>query len=188
MDGSGSIDYIEFVAAAGMMHREEHAVTIKRAFEQIDTDGSGAISVEEFARVCVNLGMGDYDDLLMTITVASQEELVRGGLRCMHILQSGKGTTLWRLEVWCLLRSALTLAWGTSSAALPADDSHHRMARGSGEGWFEVHAHASEWEGTSMKLVQVCVHHGMGHYLLMTATRTLQEENVSGIWRCPVYI
>ena len=32
--------------------------------------------MEEFAQVCVDLGMGDYDNLLVTITMAAQEELV----------------------------------------------------------------------------------------------------------------
>lgn len=51
IDGSGFIDYTEFVAAAMDMEQMLSDKKLKRAFEMFDVDGSGVISAEEIKEV-----------------------------------------------------------------------------------------------------------------------------------------
>ncbi|CAI6007001.1 unnamed protein product [Closterium sp. NIES-65] len=78
MDGSGSIEYAEFVAATTVLHRDRHAAAIQEAFQEMDADGSGAVSVEEFAAVCCRLGMGSLDEMRDIIATATAAEYGNG--------------------------------------------------------------------------------------------------------------
>lgn len=51
IDGSGYIDYTEFVAAAMDMEQMLSDKKLKRAFDMFDVDGSGVISADEIKEV-----------------------------------------------------------------------------------------------------------------------------------------
>ena len=66
MDNSGTIDYIEFIAATlhlNKLEREEHLVA---AFSYFDKDGSGYITVDELQQACQEHNMPDafLDDVI----------------------------------------------------------------------------------------------------------------------------
>lgn len=66
MDNSGTIDYIEFIAATlhlNKLEREEHLVA---AFSYFDKDGSGYITVDELQQACKEHNMPDafLDDVI----------------------------------------------------------------------------------------------------------------------------
>ena len=66
MDNSGTIDYIEFIAATlhlNKLEREEHLVA---AFAYFDKDGSGYITVDELQQACQEHNMPDafLDDVI----------------------------------------------------------------------------------------------------------------------------
>jgi calcium-dependent protein kinase len=59
IDNSGTIDYIEFIAATlhlNKLEREEHLVA---AFTYFDKDGSGYIIVDELQEACKEQNMPD---------------------------------------------------------------------------------------------------------------------------------
>mmetsp|Transcript_22082 Transcript_22082/g.37757 ORF Transcript_22082/g.37757 Transcript_22082/m.37757 type:complete len:95 (+) Transcript_22082:59-343(+) len=59
VNGDGTIDYEEFLAAtisAGKIERDEH---LKMAFEHFDLDGNGQISHAELTQCLSNLGIKD---------------------------------------------------------------------------------------------------------------------------------
>lgn len=67
MDNSGTIDYIEFIAATlhlNKLEREEHLVA---AFSYFDKDGSGYITVDELQQACKEHNMPDafLDDVII---------------------------------------------------------------------------------------------------------------------------
>jgi hypothetical protein len=66
IDNSGTIDYIEFIAATlhlNKLEREEHLVA---AFSYFDKDGSGYITVDELQQACKEHNMPDafLDDVI----------------------------------------------------------------------------------------------------------------------------
>lgn len=66
VDNSGTIDYIEFIAATlhlNKLEREEHLVA---AFSYFDKDGSGYITVDELQQACKEHNMPDafLDDVI----------------------------------------------------------------------------------------------------------------------------
>jgi hypothetical protein len=74
VDNSGTIDYIEFIAATlhlNKLEREEHLVA---AFSYFDKDGSGYITVDELQQACKEHNMPDafLDDV---ITEADQDNV-----------------------------------------------------------------------------------------------------------------
>jgi calcium-dependent protein kinase len=60
VDGSGYIDYTEFVASAMDMQNLLTNDKLKRAFDMFDNDGSGSISAEEIKEV---LGLTDNEQM-----------------------------------------------------------------------------------------------------------------------------
>jgi len=60
IDGSGTIDYTEFVAAAMQMEQLTTDSKLKKAFGLFDTDGSGLISADEIRAV---LGLTDDKEM-----------------------------------------------------------------------------------------------------------------------------
>jgi calcium-dependent protein kinase len=60
VDGSGYIDYTEFVASAMDMQNLLTNDKLKRAFDMFDTDGSGMISIDEIRDV---LGLTDNEQM-----------------------------------------------------------------------------------------------------------------------------
>ena len=66
IDNSGTIDYIEFIAATlhlNKLEREEHLVA---AFSYFDKDGSGYITVDELQQACKehNMPAAFLDDVI----------------------------------------------------------------------------------------------------------------------------
>ena len=47
LDGSGSIDYEEFIAATVNLNRLEQETAFQKAFEHFDTDNSGYLTLSE---------------------------------------------------------------------------------------------------------------------------------------------
>lgn len=65
VDGDGLIDYNEFVAATMQVSALEKEELLEKAFRQIDTDGSGTISIEELGEALKKFGIfDDARDLL----------------------------------------------------------------------------------------------------------------------------
>eukprot|EP01057_Protomagalhaensia_wolfi_P005264 Protomagalhaensia_wolfi_Nauph_80__5263@NODE_567_length_2277_cov_17_437891_g423_i0_p1_GENE_NODE_567_length_2277_cov_17_437891_g423_i0NODE_567_length_2277_cov_17_437891_g423_i0_p1_ORF_typecomplete_len671_score140_29Pkinase/PF00069_25/9_3e69Pkinase_Tyr/PF07714_17/5_5e48EFhand_7/PF13499_6/2_5e11EFhand_7/PF13499_6/1_6e13EFhand_7/PF13499_6/9e15EFhand_8/PF13833_6/0_21EFhand_8/PF13833_6/3_5e06EFhand_8/PF13833_6/0_016EFhand_8/PF13833_6/0_00017EFhand_8/PF13833_6/0_00029EFhand_8/PF13833_6/1_5e06EFhand_1/PF len=60
IDGSGSISYTEFLAAC-YTWRESELNIVWTAFNKLDTDNDGVISVEEFSRLLLGDAEGDQD-------------------------------------------------------------------------------------------------------------------------------
>ena len=60
IDGSGTIDYTEFVAAAMEMEQLTTDTKLKKAFGLFDKDNSGLISADEIREV---LGLTDNQDM-----------------------------------------------------------------------------------------------------------------------------
>ena len=60
VDGDGSIDYNEFVAATMHVSKLEQEELLQRAFRQLDADGSGSISIDELAAALREFGI--YED------------------------------------------------------------------------------------------------------------------------------
>lgn len=59
MTNSGSIDYVEFVAAmlnSNKIDKEDHLYT---AFSYFDKDGSGYITADELQKACEEFGLQD---------------------------------------------------------------------------------------------------------------------------------
>lgn len=65
VDGSGYIDYTEFVASAMNMEALMTDQKLKRAFDMFDNDGSGCISADEIRDV---LGLTDNEQMNEKIT------------------------------------------------------------------------------------------------------------------------
>ncbi|XP_010266896.1 PREDICTED: calcium-dependent protein kinase 29-like isoform X2 [Nelumbo nucifera] len=59
VDGNGTIDYIEFIAATMHRHRLEKEEHLYKAFEHFDKDGSGFITKDELKQALTEYGMGD---------------------------------------------------------------------------------------------------------------------------------
>eukprot|EP01053_Blabericola_migrator_P003658 Blabericola_migrator_1__3657@NODE_2096_length_3280_cov_158_697790_g1327_i0_p1_GENE_NODE_2096_length_3280_cov_158_697790_g1327_i0NODE_2096_length_3280_cov_158_697790_g1327_i0_p1_ORF_typecomplete_len702_score114_12Pkinase/PF00069_25/1_1e71Pkinase_Tyr/PF07714_17/3e50EFhand_7/PF13499_6/3_8e11EFhand_7/PF13499_6/5_7e13EFhand_7/PF13499_6/1_1e14EFhand_8/PF13833_6/0_018EFhand_8/PF13833_6/1_6e05EFhand_8/PF13833_6/5_3EFhand_8/PF13833_6/8_1e05EFhand_8/PF13833_6/0_0029EFhand_8/PF13833_6/2_3e07EFhand_1/PF0003 len=71
IDGSGSISYTEFLAAC-YTWRESELNIVWTAFNKLDTDADGVISVEEFSRLL--LGGGDVDQDLTQSRLIKRRE------------------------------------------------------------------------------------------------------------------
>jgi calcium-dependent protein kinase len=48
IDGSGELDYEEFIAATLAQSRQASDAAVRRAFDYFDVDGDGSITVQEF--------------------------------------------------------------------------------------------------------------------------------------------
>ncbi|EOA20568.1 hypothetical protein CARUB_v10000880mg [Capsella rubella] len=59
VDGNGTIDYIEFIAATMQRHKLERDEILHRAFQDLDKDNSGYITKEELEIAMKERGMGD---------------------------------------------------------------------------------------------------------------------------------
>ena len=84
MDNSGTIDYIEFIAATlhlNKLEREEHLVA---AFSYFDKDGSGYITVDELQQACKEHNMPDafLDDVIIE---ADQDNVSKFTLVMLYI-------------------------------------------------------------------------------------------------------
>jgi calcium-dependent protein kinase len=59
IDNSGTIDYIEFIAATLHLNKLEHKEHLVAAFTYFDKDGSGYIIVDELQEACKEQNMPD---------------------------------------------------------------------------------------------------------------------------------
>ena len=56
LDGDGTLNYEEFIAATASLSKLERETNILEAFKQFDTDHSGALSKEEVTQALVSMG------------------------------------------------------------------------------------------------------------------------------------
>jgi Ca2+-binding EF-hand superfamily protein len=65
VNGDGTIDYEEFLAATINVGKLEREDNLKRAFEHFDLDGNGQITHDELTQVCGGISTGGLrSDLL----------------------------------------------------------------------------------------------------------------------------
>ena len=62
IDGSGTIDFIEFLQLMNYFWKDEAEETARRVFEVFDLDGSGAIDAEEFRFMLTEFGYEDFTE------------------------------------------------------------------------------------------------------------------------------
>ncbi|EFJ07310.1 calcium dependent protein kinase 34 [Selaginella moellendorffii] len=61
VDGNGTIDYLEFIQASMHLNKMDRGDHLHAAFQNIDTDGSGYITMEELEAALVKHGLGVED-------------------------------------------------------------------------------------------------------------------------------
>lgn len=59
MDKSGTIDYIEFIAATLHFNKVQREDNLVAAFSYFDKDGSGYITQDELQKACEEFGLKD---------------------------------------------------------------------------------------------------------------------------------
>jgi len=62
LDGSGTIDFIEFLQLMNFFWKEEIDETIRNMFEVFDLNGSGTIDAEEFRFMMTEFGYEDFTE------------------------------------------------------------------------------------------------------------------------------
>lgn len=70
IDKSGTIDYVEFLAATLHLNKMEREENLLAAFSFFDKDGSGYITIDELQQACSEFGLGDdahLDDMIKEI-------------------------------------------------------------------------------------------------------------------------
>ena len=70
LDGSGELDYEEFIAATLARSKRQSEVAVHAAFDYFDKDGDGSITAEEFEEAFSKMSpveranLGDVDELI----------------------------------------------------------------------------------------------------------------------------
>lgn len=102
LDNSGTIDYVEFVAAMLHMNKVQKEDHLFAAFSYFDQDGSGYITKDELALACEKYGMVDVnlDEIIGEIDKDNVRILLRIYMTLfLHICLA---PTVYMLVLFCL--------------------------------------------------------------------------------------
>ncbi|GLU23669.1 hypothetical protein SLE2022_396580 [Rubroshorea leprosula] len=72
LDGTGTIDYIEFITATMHRHRLERDEHLYKAFQHFDKDNSGFITMDDLEAAMKEYGMGDDASIKQIISEVTQ--------------------------------------------------------------------------------------------------------------------
>ena len=73
VDGSGEVDYEEFLAATLAVNKLKNESNLERAFAYFDKDDSGFITVDELMSVVKEFKLGDQMDVKQILSDADRD-------------------------------------------------------------------------------------------------------------------
>ena len=105
LDGDGTLNYDEFIAATANLSKLEREANILSAFKQFDSDHSGALSKSEVMAALTSMGSTEQE-----IEVSSQEDPQCRSCNVVDASESValRDVTVFAIRAACLMSRALS--------------------------------------------------------------------------------